>query len=124
MTARPSKTSTALAAERGVSAASAGAAPGALELRVVIQTEQLSALAALLADLLHGHDHAAEGEAQPEWMNIDSAASYLDCTKERIRKLVTRLEIPFHQEAPGCRIFFRRSELDSWMASSRCGPMT
>jgi excisionase family DNA binding protein len=96
----------------------------AVELRLVIEAEQLSMLAALLADLLHGHQHASVGVTSPEWMNVETAAAYLDCTPERLRKLIARREIPFHQEAPGCRIFFRRQELDEWMTASRRGPMT
>lgn len=99
-------------------------APEAVELRLLIPAEQISMLAAQLADLLHGRQHTSAGEAWPEWMNVDTAAGYLDCTPERIRKLVARREIPYHQEAPGCRIFFHRHELDTWMAATRRGPMT
>jgi excisionase family DNA binding protein len=122
--AHPSRSVRAGGVEQGVSASAARATPETVELRLVIQGEQVSALAALVADVLHGQVHASAGEAWPEWMNVDTAAGYLDCAKERIRKLVARRDIPFHQEAPGCRIFFRRQELDAWMAASRCGPMT
>lgn len=98
--------------------------PEAVELRVVIQAEQVTAIAALVADLLHPGAQASDDEASPEWMNVETAAKYLDCTPERIRKLVARREIPYHQEAPGCRIFFRRQELNEWMAASRQGPRT
>jgi hypothetical protein len=59
---------------------------GALELRVVVQPEQVAVLAALVADLLRP-DTPAES-AWPEWMNVETAARYLDYTPERIRKLV------------------------------------
>ena len=135
MPARPSTTSPAVAAAAGAARSSDGdvaqraawaapSSPEAVELRLVIQPEQVSALAAMLADLLHGYKRASAGETWPEWLNVERAAGYLDCTPERIRKLIARREIPFHQEAPGCRIFFRREELDAWMAASRRGPTT
>ena len=96
----------------------------AVELRLLIQGEQVTALAALVANLLRAQAQPPGSESWPEWMNIATAASYLDCTPERVRKLVARREIPYHQEAPGCRIFFRREELDTWMAASRRGPRT
>jgi len=98
--------------------------PEAVELRLLIHGEQVSALAAFVANLMRAQAQPSGSETWPEWMNIDTAARYLDCTPERVRKLVARREIPYHQEAPGCRIFFRRDELDTWMAASRQGPMT
>jgi excisionase family DNA binding protein len=56
-----------------------------------------------------------EAAAWPEWMSIETAARYLDCPSERVRKLIARRAIPFSQEAPGCRIFLSRSDLDTWM---------
>lgn len=58
-------------------------------------------------------------EAWPEWMSVERAAKYLDVSPERLRKLQARREIPFHQEAPGCRVFYRRHDLDDWMTGFR-----
>jgi excisionase family DNA binding protein len=60
-------------------------------------------------------------EPWPEWMNVETAAAYLDSSVERLRKLVARRQIPFVQEGPGCRVFFRRSDLDAWMEKQRGG---
>jgi excisionase family DNA binding protein len=57
--------------------------------------------------------------AWPEWMAIETAARYLDAPIERLRKLKERGEIPFHQEGPGCRVFFARQDLDAWMTTYR-----
>lgn len=111
-------------AGRPASESTAPADPEAVELRLLIQGEQVSALAAFVASLVRAHAQPPGSDSWPEWMNVDTAAGYLDCTPERIRKLVARREIPYHQEAPGCRIFFRREELDTWMAASRRGPRT
>jgi excisionase family DNA binding protein len=56
-----------------------------------------------------------ELNAWPAWMSVETAARYLDCTPERIRKLIARRAIPFSQEAPGCRIFLSKTDLDAWM---------
>jgi hypothetical protein len=37
----------------------------------------------------------------------------------RIRKLIARREIPFHQEGVGCRVFLARRDLTAWMAASK-----
>jgi excisionase family DNA binding protein len=63
-----------------------------------------------------------ESQAWPEWMGIETAAKYLDVSVERVRKLQARRQLPFHQEGPGCRVFFRRSELDAAMAELRQRP--
>jgi excisionase family DNA binding protein len=64
-------------------------------------------------------DDSLGGGLPPEWMTVENAARYLDMKVERLRKLVAYREVPFHQEAPGCRIYFRRRDLDEWMASFR-----
>jgi excisionase family DNA binding protein len=64
-------------------------------------------------------EREAGGFDWPEWMSVDTAARYLDASEERVRKLKDRKEIPHYQEGPGCRVFFRRSELDHWMNGFR-----
>lgn len=55
----------------------------------------------------------------PAWMPVERAAEYLGCSCERLRKLAARRQIPFSQEAKGCRLEFCREELDEWMRSRR-----
>ena len=55
----------------------------------------------------------------PQWMSADTASRYLDVSVERVRKLIARREIPFVQEAPGCRVFLGRHDLDAWMEKMR-----
>ena len=61
-------------------------------------------------------------EQRQEWLSVDTAARYLDVSAERIRKLTAGRDLPHYQEGPGCRIFFRRSELDAWMIRTRIAP--
>jgi excisionase family DNA binding protein len=49
------------------------------------------------------------------WLDVDRAAEHLSCSPERLRKLVSRRALPFHQERSGGRIFFHRRELDEWL---------
>ena len=61
-------------------------------------------------------------EQRQEWLSVESAARYLDVGVERVRKLAAGRDLPYYQEGPGCRVFFRRSELDAWMSGTRIAP--
>jgi excisionase family DNA binding protein len=63
--------------------------------------------------------HESAGDAWPAWMSVETAARYLDVSPERLRKLQARRHVPFHQEAPGCRVLFSRTDLDEWMTGFR-----
>lgn len=85
-----------------------------MNLVVSIPADQLDQLvdlvAARLADRLE-----PPTPTWPEWMSIETASRYLDCSVERLRKLVARNQIPFHQEGPRTRVFFNRFDIDGWM---------
>lgn len=86
-----------------------------LDLTPIVESLREHLRGDLLRELGGDRDHAK----WPEWMSVETAANYLDVTVERVRKLKDRREIPYYQEAPGCRVFFRRSELDEWMSGFR-----
>jgi excisionase family DNA binding protein len=87
---------------------------------VTVALEQLRAeLRDELRAELRAEAHAA---TWPRWMSVDTLARYIDASPQRIRKLVARRAIPFVQEAPGCRVFFDRQEIDRWMAGSHHEP--
>ena len=73
----------------------------------------LGPLAKVLAENVREELHSTSSVSP--WLDVDMASTYLACSPERIRKLVGRREIPFHQERPGGRVFFNRSELDAWL---------
>jgi excisionase family DNA binding protein len=79
---------------------------------VELGDEQLAAIAAHLPA-------SGEQEPWPQWLSVETAARYLDCSPERVRKLVARRQIPFAQEAKGCRVSFDRDDLDEWMCGKR-----
>lgn len=48
------------------------------------------------------------------WMDSAAAAEYLGMSRSSLHKLTARRAIPSHQEAPGCKHWFLRAELDRW----------
>jgi excisionase family DNA binding protein len=53
------------------------------------------------------------------WMNIATAAGYLDWSRQRLYKLTAQGAIP-HYKQEG-RLLFNRQELDQWLAGFRQG---
>jgi hypothetical protein len=86
-----------------------------------------NALAQAIVDALRTDDVAldalrslisVEAPSPPEtdaWMTARAAAAYLGFSSVHpLHKLTAERAIPFAQDAPGCRLYFRRSELDAW----------
>jgi excisionase family DNA binding protein len=65
---------------------------------------------------------------QDGWLDAKRAAEYLGITTSGLYKLTAGRMIPFEQDGPGCRCWFRRTELDAWRehggARSRADPRT
>jgi excisionase family DNA binding protein len=61
---------------------------------------------------------AIESSSPPEsdsWMTARDAAAYLGyASLHPLYKLTSENAIPFVQDGEGCRLFFKRSELDHW----------
>lgn len=58
-----------------------------------------------------------EQQQQPQqdgWLDAKRAAGYLSITANALHKLTAAREIPFEQGGPGCKLWFRPSELDAW----------
>jgi excisionase family DNA binding protein len=51
-----------------------------------------------------------------EWLDSRHAAEYLGVHRDTLRKLAAERAIPSEQDGPGCKLFFRRSDLDAWRA--------
>jgi excisionase family DNA binding protein len=86
------------------------------------------ALVALIADQVadrliaatHADGAAGLGDtAQSPWMNIATAAAYLDWPRQRLYKLTAQGAIP-HYKQEG-RLLFHRQELDQWLVGHRQG---
>jgi excisionase family DNA binding protein len=48
------------------------------------------------------------------WMTSAQAAAYLAISPDALKKLTAARSIPFSQDGPGARCFFRRADLDEW----------
>jgi excisionase family DNA binding protein len=71
----------------------------------------LDRLAELLAPRLEGLERSAEDD---RWLAASEAARYLGMSLTALHKLSAARAIPFEQDGPGCKLWFRRSELDQW----------
>jgi excisionase family DNA binding protein len=49
-----------------------------------------------------------------EWFDSRHAAEYLGVHRDTLRKLAAERSIPSEQDGPGCKLYFRRSDLDAW----------
>lgn len=56
-------------------------------------------------------------ETTDGWMDSADAARYIGRSISSLHKLTAARRIPFSQDGPGAKCFFRRSDLDDWMAS-------
>lgn len=61
------------------------------------------------------------------WLDTKQAAEYLGITPNALHKLTAARAIPFEQEGPGCKCWFKRADLDGYRrglgfdAASRIG---
>jgi hypothetical protein len=72
--------------------------------------------AADLAELarLLGLAEAAADTDDDRWLNSGDAAAYLGITANALHKLTAARALPFEQEAPGCKCYFRKAALDAY----------
>jgi excisionase family DNA binding protein len=76
---------------------------------VALGEEQLSELAAQIAARLQ--------EPEPDrWLNTREAAAHLGMHADTLRGLAAQRRIPSVQDRPGCKLHFKRSELDAYRA--------
>jgi excisionase family DNA binding protein len=60
-----------------------------------------------------------------DWLDSRTAADYLGVHRDTLRKLAAERTIPAHQDGPGCKLFFKRSDLDRWrQAGGRVAHLT
>jgi excisionase family DNA binding protein len=77
-----------------------------------IDAAVIDALAEALADKLAAR--LPQEVAEDGWMASEEAADYLAVPISTLRKLTAAGSIPFTQDVPGGRCYFKRSELDRW----------
>lgn len=74
----------------------------------------IAAIAERIADAVAARLAKSTPEAIPEWLDSRAAAEYLGLHRDTLRKLAAERAIPAEQDGPGCKLFFRRSDLDEW----------
>jgi excisionase family DNA binding protein len=74
-------------------------------------------LAERIADAVVSRLGATQEQEAVEWLDSRDAAAYLGVHRDTLRKLAAERAIATHQEGRGCKLFFRRSELDEWRRS-------
>jgi excisionase family DNA binding protein len=79
----------------------------------------LGRLADLIVDRLTEDRAPNTGGHVGEWMDAHAAAAHLGVHRDTLRKLAAQRAIPVHQDGPGCKLYFRRDELDEWRRSAR-----
>ena len=78
----------------------------------------LDALADLLAPKLEARLKPAQA-GEDGWLDAKRAAAYLGLSVNALHKLTAERAIPFEQEGPGCKVWFKRSELDAWRRAGK-----
>ena len=58
--------------------------------------------------------HPEDAGGRDEWLDSRHAAEYLGVHRDTLRKLAAERAIPSEQDGPGCKLYFRRSDLDAW----------
>jgi predicted DNA-binding transcriptional regulator AlpA len=58
---------------------------------------------------------------EDRWLDAKQAADYLGLTVNALHKLSARRQLPAHQDGPGRKLYFLRSELDSWRSGGSAG---
>ena len=58
----------------------------------------------------------AESSRTPadQWLDSSAAAEYLGISRHSVRRLAAEGSLPTEQAGANCKLYFRRSDLDSW----------
>jgi excisionase family DNA binding protein len=78
-----------------------------------LDVDDLDALAERLAPILARRLEPAKPSAGG-WLRTKDAAAYLGVTVHALHRMTASRSVPFTQDGPGCRCWFRRDELDAW----------
>jgi hypothetical protein len=82
---------------------------------VLDEIQRDPASAAAFAEAIRPYVHPpATAPGPDEWYDTKRAAEYLSLTVNAIHKLTAARAIPFEQDGPGCKCWFKPSELDDW----------
>ena len=81
----------------------------------------LAQLADLVADRIATRLAGPRAVQKDEWLDTRRAAEYLGIHRDSLCRLAAEHAIPTEQAGAGCKLYFKRSDLDAW----RCdGPVS
>jgi excisionase family DNA binding protein len=83
---------------------------GRMTLTVDVPHEIVETIARRVLELTREEQQEPSGA----WLDTAGAAEYLGMPKTTLHKLTAARGIPFEQEGPGCKLYFKRSDLDTW----------
>jgi excisionase family DNA binding protein len=78
-----------------------------------LDDQALDALADLLAPRIRER-LVVQAPAPNRWLSTREAAEYLGITPNALHKLTSSRAIPFAQDGPGAKCWFRPADLDEW----------
>jgi hypothetical protein len=88
-------------------------------LAIELPENVLDALAErVAARVLERLENGQEGD---RWLDAKQAADYLGLSINALHKLTAARQVPAEQEAPGHKLWFRRSQLDHWRSGGGNG---
>lgn len=88
----------------------------------LVLAQLVGQLAELVADRVAARFAEPQQRRPDEWMDSRRAAEYLGIGRDSLRRLAAEGSIPTEQAGVGCKLFFRRSDLDAWRCNAR-GPI-
>ena len=83
-----------------------------------LMDQLLGRLADLVVDRLRARTEGSENQPSGDWMDAREAATHLGVHRDTLRKLAVQRAVPVHQDGAGCKLYFRRDELDDRRRSS------
>lgn len=95
------------------------AADGVVDVSQVLLETALRRLADLVVERLLERTTDEPMLLREEWLDARAAAEYLGVHRDTVRKLAAERSIPAYQDAPGCKLYFRRDEIDEWRRTGR-----
>jgi len=85
-----------------------------------LHESDIEAIALRVASLL---DDGQAARSEDRWMTTAEATTHLGVSLHSMRNLIARRAIPYSQERPGARLYFRASDLDRWRAEQGREPL-
>jgi excisionase family DNA binding protein len=82
--------------------------------QTTILDQILDQLAARVADQITARLAAVDKPPADRWLDSRGAADYLGISRDTVRRLAAEGSLSTEQAGANCKLFFRRSDLDSW----------